>query len=56
MNKEVQKVFDDLDDFHRFCKVFGHPYNEADLYNNKSPVYAEYTAFKGGKRISNIGS
>ena len=53
MKNEVQKVFDDLDDYKRFCTVFGHPYNEADLYNNKSPVYNEYTDFKGGKRISN---
>ena len=53
MKNEVQKVFDDLDDYKRFCTVFGHPYNEADLYNDKSPVYTEYTAFKRGKRISN---
>jgi len=53
MKDDVKKIFEDLDDYKRFCTVFGHPYNEADLYNNKSPAYNEYAAFKGGKRISN---
>jgi len=53
MKQEVSKVFDDLDDFLRFCKTFGHPYNEADLYNSKSEVYQQYRMLKEGKRISN---
>lgn len=53
MKDEVKKIFDDLDDYKRFCLTFGHPYNEADLYNDKSAVYTEYASFKGGKRISN---
>ena len=52
MKDEVRKIFDDLDDYKRFCTVFGHPYNEADLYRESSKVYAEYAAFKSGKRIS----
>lgn len=47
------RVFDDLDDYLRFCKVFGHPYNPAALYDKENPHYAEYTAFKSGTRISN---
>ena len=50
---EVKKVFEDLEDFKRFCKVFGWPYNEADLYRNHEPVYAEYARFKSGTRIAN---
>jgi len=53
MKQEVSKVFDDLDDFLRFCKTFGHPYNEADLYNSNSEVYTQYRMLKEGKRISN---
>lgn len=52
-NNEVKQVFNDLDDLLRFCKVFGHPYDESYLYNTESAVYNEYAAFKGGKRISN---
>jgi hypothetical protein len=48
-----RKVFDDLDDYMRFCKVFGHPFDEAALYNKEDPHYAEYSAFKSGTRISN---
>lgn len=52
MKENIKKIFDDLDDYKRFCTVFGHPYDEADLYRDSSPVYAEYAAFKSGKRIS----
>ena len=48
-----RKVFDDLDDYLRFCKVFGHPYDEAALYNKDDTNYATYVAFKSGTRISN---
>jgi len=52
-NPEVTKVFDDLQDFLIFCKTFGHPYNEADLYNEESEVYKQYRFLKEGTRISN---
>ena len=48
-----RKVFDDLDDYLRFCKVFGHAYDPAALYNTEDPNYATYSAFKSGTRISN---
>lgn len=53
MKDDVKTIFEDLDDYKRFCTVFGHPYNEADLYRSESPAYAEYAAFKEGKRVSN---
>ena len=53
MKHEIQKIFNDLDDYKRFCIVFGHTYDEACLYDNKNVVYAEYTAFKHRKRIAN---
>jgi hypothetical protein len=52
-NPEVEKIFNDLDDYKRFCLVFGHPYNESALYNDKDKNYATYVAFKSGTRISN---
>jgi hypothetical protein len=51
MTREITKVFDDLDDYLRFCKEFGWAYDEADLYRADAPVYAEYTRFKAGTRI-----
>lgn len=53
MTHETKKVFDDLDDYLRFCKVFGHPYNPADLYNAVSEHWQTYRNLKEGKRISN---
>ena len=52
-NPEVQKIFEDLDDYKRFCLVFGHIYNESALYNEKDKNYSTYIAFKSGTRISN---
>jgi len=53
MTIQTKKVFDDLADFLRFCKVFGHPYNEAALYNTDDITYQQYRLLKDGKRISN---
>jgi hypothetical protein len=52
-NPEVEKIFEDLDDYKRFCLVFGHTYNESALYNEKDKNYSTYIAFKSGTRISN---
>jgi hypothetical protein len=51
MSNEIIKVFNDLDDYLRFCKEFGWAYDEADLYREDAPVYAEYLRFKSGTRI-----
>ena len=51
MTNEIIKVFNDLDDYLRFCKEFGWAYDEADLYRADAPGYAEYTRFKAGTRI-----
>ena len=51
MTREITKVFDDLDDYLRFCKEFRWAYDEADLYRADAPGYAEYTRFKAGTRI-----
>ena len=51
MSNEITKVFNDLDDYLRFCKEFGWAYDEADLYRADAPGFAEYTRFKAGTRI-----
>jgi len=51
MSREIVKVFDDLDDYLRFCKEFGWAYDEADLYREDAAGYAEYLRFKQGTRI-----
>ena len=38
----VNKIFDDLDKFRDYCRFEGKPFNEADLYNDKSWVWGAY--------------
>jgi len=60
-NREAyNKVFEDLERFKAFCAtayLYGHngyTWDEANLYNNKSPAWQAYTRFRnGGKKRNN---
>lgn len=52
-NKEINKIFDDLDAYRDFCVKFGRVYNEQALYNNKDSNWRDYLTFKQGKMIRN---
>lgn len=52
MEPQVEQVFNDLDEFKKFCIQFGWVYNEADLYTNNKP-YMAFLRFKDGKRVPN---
>ena len=39
---EIVKIFDDLEAFHDFCRFEMAPFNEADLYNNRSWVWRNF--------------
>ena len=45
---EVSKIFDDLDEYRTFCVDQGYIFNEADLYNERSP-YGDFVRTKKGK-------
>jgi len=47
---EVTKLFDDLENYRNFCVEFGHCFNEADLYNEKSP-YGDFIRYSKGKPV-----
>ena len=51
--KVYSKVYDDLQDYLRFCKTFGHPYDEKALYKQDDENQQTYRNLKEGKRISN---
>ena len=46
MTKEVRNLFDDLEEYLEFCKTQGYVYDEAHLYNEKTPwgemTYLQY--------------
>ena len=48
-NPRVQAVFEDLEQFLRFCKDFGYKFNESDLYNWKSYAYQQFNKHLQGK-------
>jgi hypothetical protein len=45
---EVSKIFDDLEEYKTFCVDQGYTFNEADLYNERSP-YGDFVRTKKGK-------
>ena len=38
----INKIFDDLDKFRDYCRFEGKVFNEADLYNDRAPVWISY--------------
>ena len=39
---EIVKIFNDLETLHDFCRFELLPFNEADLYNNRSGVWRQF--------------
>jgi len=52
-NPRVTQLFEDLEKYKEFCVDFGYKYDEADLYNQRSYVYRQYTKFATGKNAKN---
>jgi len=48
-NPRVTAIFDDLDQFLKFCQDFGYRYDEKDLYNWKSYAYQQFNKHLQGK-------
>ena len=49
---EVNKIFDDLAAYKEFCVKKGFVFNEAHLYNEKSP-YGDFVRHQRGKDVRN---
>ena len=48
MKPEVNRIFDDLDEYRAFCVKQGYIFDESDLYNERSP-YSDMLRSKKGK-------
>ena len=55
-NPRVQAIFDDLEQYLRFCQDFGYRYNEADLYNWRSYAYQQFNKHVQGKFAKDMWS
>jgi hypothetical protein len=51
-NKQINRVFDELDAYKAFCVDFGFVYDEADLYKRNSP-YGQYERHRRGDPVRN---
>lgn len=52
-NPRVRQIFDDLEKYQEFCVSHGYPFNEAELYSNKSFAYRQHVKFLQGKPAKN---
>jgi hypothetical protein len=50
---QIDDIFDTLENYLKFCRQFGHVYNEADVYNNKSYPWQQYQKFLAGNYVKN---
>jgi hypothetical protein len=51
-NKQINRVFDELDAYKAFCVEYGFVYDEADLYKRNSP-YGQYERHRRGDPVRN---
>lgn len=52
-NAKVNQIFEDLEKYLDFCKEYGYKYDEADLYNQRSYVYRQFTKFATSRPVKN---
>ena len=50
MKEQLTKIFDDLDNYRKFCVEYGHVFNEAHLYKGDSP-WGQYSRWRRGDRV-----
>jgi hypothetical protein len=48
MKPEVAQIFEDLEVYKQFCIDYGYPYDERNLYNERTP-YGEYIKMTKGR-------
>jgi hypothetical protein len=48
LKPEVEQIFEDLERYHQFCRDYGYPYDERDLYHERSH-YGEYLKMVRGR-------
>tara|TARA_B100000085_G_scaffold280598_1_gene305774 strand:- start:777 stop:965 length:189 start_codon:yes stop_codon:yes gene_type:complete len=52
-NPVVRKIFDDLDEFHNFCRTEGHKFDQKFLYNSESKQWHAFQKYKNWIRAKN---
>jgi len=47
-NRNVNRVFNDLEDFKEFCVTYGYSFDEKDLYKRNAVSYNQYERSRRG--------
>jgi hypothetical protein len=50
MKEQLTKIFDDLDNYRKFCVEYGYVFNEAHLYKGDTP-WGQYSRWRRGDRV-----
>lgn len=48
------KIFEDLEKYHGFCRDYGYRFDERDLYNNRSNVYKQFSKYLTNRPVRNM--
>lgn len=50
MKEQMTKIFDDLDNYRKFCVEYGYVFNEAHLYKGDTP-WGQFSRWRRGDRV-----
>jgi hypothetical protein len=53
-NSRINQIFEDLDGFRNFCRLYGYKFDEAELYSNRSFAFRQYTKYLTGKPFKDM--
>lgn len=53
-NAIVNQIFDDLESYRNFCRLYGYKFDEAELYSNRSFAFRQFTKYMQGKPFKDM--
>ncbi len=53
-NNLINQIFDDLDGYRNFCRLYGYKFDEAELYSNRSFAFRQYNKYLVGKPFKDM--
>ena len=49
----VDKIFDDLEKYQKFCVEFGHNFNPKNIYQENNSIYKDFVKHSKGRETRN---
>lgn len=54
MTNQINKIFDDLEQYRDFCVEYGYRFDESTLYNMRNYAFQQFMKFASGKHAKNM--